>query len=151
MATRLPSGSYRTQVFIGYDEKTHRRMYKSFTASTAKAADLLALQWQAEHPSAGRANESLLNCISSYLSSKTEVLSPSTVRGYTIMYNVLRREYPKLCAKKLDLITGDDLQGLVNAIYKKRSSKTARNYYFFLRSVYSHKGIDIPFVTCLPA
>lgn len=37
MATKLPSGHYRTQVFIGYDSEGKRK-YKSFTADTAKKA-----------------------------------------------------------------------------------------------------------------
>lgn len=149
MATRLPSGSYRTQVFIGYSE-SGKRQYKSFTADTAKKADLQALQWQANNPSGLTGRETLGGCIASFLKAKSVVLSASTIRGYRSMADRLKSDYPKLCAKRIDIITANDMQELINSLYKGATPKTVRNYYGFLRSVYAYKGIAIPFVLCLP-
>lgn len=149
MATRLPSGSYRTQVFLGYSE-SGKRQYRSFVADTAKKADLLALQWQAENHSGVSGRETLGGCISSFLKAKSVVLSASTIRGYKSMAVKLKAEYPKLCAKRIDIITANDMQELVNSLYREATPKTVRNYYGFLRSVYAYKGIKIPFVLCLP-
>ena len=45
-AKKLPSGSYRTQVIVGYDEYG-KRTVKSFTADTAEEAIRLALDFKA--------------------------------------------------------------------------------------------------------
>lgn len=80
MATRLPSGNYRTQVLVGYENG--RRKYKSFTAETAKKANLAALQWQSEHPSANTSEATLSSAMESFIKPRKTVLSPSTIRGY---------------------------------------------------------------------
>ena len=147
MATRLPSGSYRTQVLIGRDA-SGKRLYKSFTAPTAKQADLLALQWQADHPSDANMGDTLRKAMHDFLRTREDVLSPSTIRGYTSIQKELEKGFPRLVGRKIAMITGDDLQSIVNQITRTRSPKTARNYYGFLRSVYRYKGLAIPFAPC---
>lgn len=147
MATRLPSGSYRTQVLIGRDA-SGKRLYKSFTAATAKQADLLALQWQADHPSDTALGDTLRKAMRDFLRTREAVLSPSTIRGYNSISKELEKGFPRLVARKIALISGDDLQQIVNQITRTRSPKTARNYYGFLRSVYRYKGLTIPFAPC---
>ena len=45
MATKLPNGKYRAQVFLGVDE-SWKRQYKSFISDTADEADFLALSFK---------------------------------------------------------------------------------------------------------
>lgn len=46
-AKKLPSGNWRVQLFVGVDENGKRK-YESFTATTAKAAELMAAQRASE-------------------------------------------------------------------------------------------------------
>ena len=55
-AKRLPSGSWRVQIFEGYDENG-KRIYKSITASTKKEANSLAAIWIAEREQRKEAEE----------------------------------------------------------------------------------------------
>ena len=48
MATKLPNGKYRAQVFLGVDE-SGKRQYKSFIADSADEADFLALSFKLGH------------------------------------------------------------------------------------------------------
>lgn len=148
MATRLPSGSYRTQVFVGYSDKG-RRQYKSFTADTAKKADLLALQWQAEHPSARLSGMTLGRAVSSYIRGKNSILSPSTLRSYCAMERTLKNDYSQIMRKKMDVISASDMQGFINEMSRVSSPKTVRNYYGLLGAVYKSQGMTIPFAPCL--
>ena len=146
MATKLPSGSYRTQVFVGYDKG--KRVYKSFVAETEKKADLLALTWQAEHPS-NTSGKTLEACINAFMRAKRPVLSPSTIRGYVSMSTRLKDDFKPLVGRRIHTITGDDMQGLINKLYEDSSAKTVRNYYGFLSAVFRANGLTIPFAHCL--
>ncbi len=149
MATKLPSGSYRTQVFIGYNDKG-RRSYKSFTADTAKRADFLALQWQAEHPSAAVSGDTVENCMNAFIRQKRAVLSPATIRGYTFIQKRLLVNFPKFCAKQLGAISREEMQELINGLYATSSSKTVRNCHSFLCAVCNSRGITAPPCTLPP-
>lgn len=147
MATRLPSGNYRTQVLIGRDANG-KRVYKSFVAATAKQADLLALQWQADNPTGSGNTDTLRRAMNEFIRTREAVLSPSTIRGYNSIRKELERGFPRLVGRKIGLITGDDIQTVVNDVLKTRSPKTARNYHGFLASVFRYRGLSIPFALC---
>lgn len=143
MATKLPSGAYRSQVFVGYNDKG-RRVYKSFTAETAKKADFLALQWQAKHPSVRVAGTALEAALEAYIKAKDRVLSPSTLRSYHAMERTLKKDYRPLMKRKIDMITQADMQTFVNSMAASSSPKTVRNYYGLLGAVFKVNGIDLP-------
>lgn len=143
MSTKLPSGNYRTQIFVGYDNG--RRKYKSFIAETAKKADLLALQWQSEHPTEAAFDHTLSAAMEIFMRSRRAVLSPSTMRGYGAVQRKLEKDFPNLCKKKMDMITSDDLQSAItDMVYAGASSKTVKNRYGFLCSVWKNCGLKIP-------
>lgn len=149
MATKLPSGKYRTQVFIGYEDG--KRRYKSFIAKTAKKADIMALEWQAAHPSDTVADHTLSGAMSGYINSRRAVLSPSTIRGYGSIRREIEKDFPKLCKMRIDMITAQNLQEwITDMIYSGASSKTCKNKYGFLSAVWKSCGLHIPEVK-LPA
>lgn len=149
MATRLPSGTYRTQLFVGYDEKGRRR-YKSFTGPSAKAADLAALSYSAEHPASASSGLTVCRACNVFLSKREGILSPNTIRGYNSMANMLESKYPKLWRKKLDAVSHDDVQDLVSSLARGGASpKTIKNYYDFLSGVFKANRVELPFALCL--
>lgn len=147
MATRLPSGRYRTQVLVGTENG--KRKYKSFTADTAKKADLLALQWQAEHPTKRISGHTVGSALHEYIGMKSAVLSPSTLRSYKAMERNLKDRYKTVSRMKLDMLDEKTMQGFVNEMSSVSSPKTVRNYYGLLGAVLKQNGLAVPFADCL--
>lgn len=85
-AHKLPSGSWRAQVYVGKDPNG-KRIYESFTANTKKEADLLAAA-RARELEIGiqkdRAPQLMTvgEAIDQYLDTNENVLAPKTIREY---------------------------------------------------------------------
>lgn len=136
MATKLPSGKYRTQVLIDGE----KRKYKSFIGSTAKEADMRAEQWKAANK-AGIGAGTFGACANSFLAEMDGILSPSTMRTYrSILKNLPAafKELPMADIKNTDLY---------RVYHLLKTPKTIRNYHGFISSVYSYKGLNAPKLT----
>ena len=143
MATRLPSGNYRAQVFIGKDEKGNRQ-YKSFTGRTANEADLLALQYKAKIiPSTG-SNKTFLKASHEFLHINNKTLSPTTQRGYLSIHRKLGEHYKPFAYTNLSAIDKKTLQKFLNLIASDHSPKTVRNYYGYICKVLRANEIEPP-------
>lgn len=141
MATRLPSGSYRAQVFIGIENG--KRVYKSFVADTANAADLAALQYKAAHRE-GASARSFTKSAQEFMDSTSKTLSPTTIRSYGSIFRHLKSHYRKFCSMPIASIEHTDLQRLINSLAASHSPKTVRNYHGFITSVFSSCGMRAP-------
>ena len=141
MATRLPSGSYRSQVLIGTENG--KRVYKSFIAESADAADLAALQYKAAHKDSMSAR-SFSKSADSYLATVSSTLSPTTIHGYSATLRMLKAHHKKFCAVAISAIDRFVLQELLNEVAKDHAPKTVQNYYRFISSVLRHHGIRPP-------
>lgn len=147
MATKLPSGSWRVQVFdgIGADGK---RKYTSFTASTEKEADLLALEYQLKKKNAGRPeNLTIGEAIDRYIESKDAVLSPSTIREYK---RIRKKNLQGIIDVKLNKITPILIQREINAESKTHSPKTVRNIHGLLTAAIKEYYPEMIINTTLP-
>lgn len=81
-ARKLPSGSWRARLFLGEDENG-KKHYKSFTVATKREAERLALNYAEERATPDRIT--FKDALARYIESKSNVLSPSTLRGYRQM------------------------------------------------------------------
>lgn len=140
MATRLPSGNYRSQVFIGIENG--KRTYKSFTAETADAADLLALQYKARLPRSGSCSFS--KAMDRFMESRSDTLSISTVRTYLSTIRTLRRKYPKFCSTDIMDIDRNALQRVINSLSAEHAPKTVRNFNAFICAVIESCDVTPP-------
>ncbi|WP_302128822.1 site-specific integrase [Bacteroides congonensis] len=145
-AKKLPSGSYRVNLYIGMDENG-RRQYKSFTADTKKAAEYLAAQFNINRKERQKCELTFDNAAERYIESKRNVLSPSTVRGY---YAILRNYCGKLKGIKICNITQEFIQSVINGIAANHSPKTCRNVHGFISAVLSMFAPDMLINTTLP-
>lgn len=152
---KLPSGSIRRQILIGYepifdengfpviDEKTGRqkkkRIYQSVTASSAKEANQKASQVRIAKESLVKSELSFCEARIRYIDMKRNVLSPSTIRGYMQM-NTYFRTLDLLPIASIDNIV---LQEWVNCFSKTHSPKTVKNAYGFIISVLSVNKIHL--------
>ena len=85
-AKKLPSGSYRCQIY-DYTDDNGKRHYKSFTAATKKEAEYLATSFKLEEASTAKGNLTVGKATEQYINNRLSILSPTTVRTYTGIAN----------------------------------------------------------------
>lgn len=114
---RLPSGSYRARIHLGGGK------YKSITGKDKKDVQLRAAQLEAEIEKQNNIDESnpydnmlVGDAIDKYIDSKSNILSPSTIRGY----RALRRNM-------LTDLMNLPLHGLTSAIAQAALNNEAAN------------------------
>lgn len=142
-ARKLPSGSWRVQVYAGKDA-AGKRQYRSFTAPSKKEAEYEAIQWQLHYREIARdaTAMTLREAMEKYIQSKDGILSPSTIRGYDI---ILRNHLQGLMDVRLNRITAAMVQEAINAESKPctdaqgvthtPSPKSVRNIHGLLSAV----------------
>ena len=143
MATRLPSGNYRAQVFIGKDEKG-RRQYKSFVGRTANEADLKALQFKAKILPTERPQKTFLSASGEFLRLNSKTLSITTLRGYSTIHRMLSTEHKSFAGAQVDTIDKKTLQKLINTLSAQLSPKTVKNYYGYICKVLRANDVPVP-------
>lgn len=155
-AKKLPSGNWRCQVY-DYTDGAGKRHYKSFTASTKKGAEHLAAEYadtKKERPKPLKVTVGA--ALDNYIEIKSNVLSPSTIRGY----KALRRNYyADIEFILLENLTQENVQIWANALATQKDAKTVKNAHgllssmlsiylpaFVLRTTLPKKEKDIPYV-----
>ena len=129
-AKKLPSGSWRCQVYMGKDANPR---YVSVTCATKKEAELEALKAQMERKRLSTPSKNTLSeAIDKYIESKEPLLSPSTISGYK---KIKRNQLSGIMNTKLSDLTQEDIQSAINSDSKKYSSKSVRNAHGLLSIV----------------
>ena len=157
-AKKLPSGSWRVQVYAGKDA-AGKNQYRSFTRPTKKEAEYEALQWQLHYKEISRDSSSmtLAEAMDKYIKSKDGILSPSTIRGY----DIIRREHLKgLMDQRLNRLTPALIQEAINqeakpyidkhGKTKTPSPKSVRNVHGLLSAVLTEYCPGLRLNTTLP-
>ena len=131
-AKKLPSGSYRCQIYDYTDDKG-KRHYKSFTAKTKKEAEHMATAYKLDNVDTSKNSDiKLEDAMLNYCNMKSNILSPTTLVNYKrLIYNAFDG-YLRLPLSKF---TPDLVQRWVNAYAVGRSPKTVKNAYGFLYAV----------------
>lgn len=127
---KLPSGNYRARQMVDghvYSFTFDHRPTKSEFLQCIKNDDKCPINWTASVEKA---------CIS-YIESKSNVLSPSTIRGY---YSICKQLSPNFRTRSLNTVTLPVLQAEVNRYSLDHSSKSIRNFSGFLQSVIRFYG-----------
>lgn len=142
-ARKLPSGSWRARLFLGEDEQG-KKHYKSFTAPTKREAEKLALTYEAEQ---AKANDiSFGKAYENYIALKSNILSPSTLRGYRQMESYFK-EIKDIRVSDIDQET---VKAFINKFAGKYSPKTTRNCYSLLCAVIRSEIPNADFKITLP-
>lgn len=144
-AKKLKSGNWRVLVY-DYTDEYKKRHYKSITASTKKEAEFLAAEYVLNHKEKMYEDISLKEAYNRYISSKSAVLSPSTIAGYE---RLMKNHFQKLMPMKLSKITAKHIQIAINDMSVDHSPKTVRNAHGLLHSVIK-TYTDLDFKTTLP-
>lgn len=107
-----------------------KRIYQRFTAKKKKDCERLAKEFEVNHKKHKTTNElTVSDAIQRYIELKTNVLSPSTIRSYQLMYN---SKYPLLKDIKLNRLTNEQIQAEINQEAAQCSPKYIRNIYGLL-------------------
>lgn len=145
-AKKLPSGSWRVNLYIGKDAEG-KRQYKSFTADTKKEAEFLAAQYNQLKIDINRSELPLKKAVEDYIKSKENVLSPSTIRGYNILLNNMPE---KLAVMKVRDVTPSAIQVIFNEYALNHSPKTCRNMHGLISVVLKIHRPELTLNTSLP-
>ena len=148
-AKRLPSGTWRVQVFEGYEylpDGTKKRKYQSFTARTKKEAEYQAAQWNClrnERPE----TITVKRAVEAYVESRKPVLSPSTIRGY----NVCAKRFNDIADLKLTELRTSNVQPWISGMALDLSRKTIINTFGLLTAVLEYYGVNVSLKVRFPA
>lgn len=129
-ARKLPSGSWRVRIYVG-KKPDGTPDYKSFTADTKREAEYLAAQYNITRKEKPKCKLTVHQAIEKYIDNKSNVLSPSTIRGYR---SCLKKDYEKIGAVKVCDLDADTVQRFVNSFTVGHSPKTVKNVYTLLQS-----------------
>lgn len=144
-AKRLPSGSYRTQVYAGKDQNGKKR-YESFTASTAKESELLAAQFKASNRKK-QTDKTIKEAIDGYIQAKEAVLSPATIKAYR---SQAENHYQSIGNISIRKITNEEIQLYISSLVGTVSAKTIANIYGLLSSALSLYAPELRLSVTLP-
>lgn len=136
---QTPSGKYRVRKMVNgvttvitFDHKPSKAEVINSISERLKAV-----------PKKG----TFLSCAKSYIKSKSNVISPSTIKGYTSVLNSISEDF-----KKMDLsnITQIDIQTVINDYAADHAPKTVRNLHGFISAVMKQYRPDMVIYTTLP-
>lgn len=142
-AKKLPSGMYRARLFLGEGEDG-KKHYKSFTAKTKREAEKMALNYEESMQQSEKMTFS--KAFDDYIESKSNVLSPSTLRGYRQM----EKYYVPIKDKDISDIDQNTVTRFINDFASNHSPKTVRNCYSLLCAVIRAKIPTVSFNTTMP-
>lgn len=147
-AHQLPSGAWRCQVYAGKDPNG-KRQYRSFTALSKKEAEYMAAEFSMRYKEISRDSSAmtLREATEKYIENKSNILSPSTLRGYTIM---ARRHLQGLMPIRLNRLNNTLIQQAINAEAKTASPKYVRNLHGLLSAVLREYYPSFQLTTSLP-
>lgn len=123
-AQKLPSGSWRVRTCVA-------GVRRSFTAATKREAEMLAAQYLARGAIDEKKGVTVGQALTSYVSDRRAVLSPSTLQGYE---KLLRTAYGQISEKRVPALTAADVQRFVSAYSADHSPKSVRNAFALLLS-----------------
>ncbi len=128
-AKQLPSGSWRVQVFAGYEEKDgkKRAKYKSFTAAKKSEAELLAKQYIVDvrvYKKPEKDEMLFKDALAEYIANRTNIRSTQTILKYKSMVEGFEpiNDIP-ICD-----IDNSTLMSFVNKLSEKKAQKTVNDY-----------------------
>lgn len=144
---KLPSGNWRARVYIGKDN-AGKPLYKSITAPTKKEALYKAREYELmSERLSSPINMTLGEAIDSYINSKSNVLSPATIRGYKM---IRKNQMQCLMNKPIISITQLMIQQAVNIEALKYNPKTVKNSHGLVSAALAVYRPDFALHTTLP-
>lgn len=142
-ARKLPSGRWNVQV---YDKDTGKRV--SFTADTARKANLLAIEWQESKRESKKRGPTVGEAVDNYINGRDGVLSPSTIQGY----RNIRKYYLSAFFTEIPLsnISPEIVQDEIRKLSMTKSAKTVHNVHGLITGALCEADPNLKFNIALP-
>lgn len=138
-SSKLPSGSYRVQKQIN-----GQRLSMTFDHKPTKKEVEEEIARRLGYYNGKLTFEA---AATNYIDARTNILSPSTIRGYRQLLNCYTQSF---MLKPLDDITNNDVQREINRFAGSVSPKTVKNRYTFISSVFAEFRPDVSLRVNLP-
>lgn len=150
-AKKLPSGSWRVQVY-DYTDKNGKRRYKSFTCDDPspagrRKAEYMAAQYAMDKESRSRSEKTFGQALTDYIAIRETIVSPRTVLNYKRMQ---KKDLEVLSDLKIANITQEIVQEFVNQDIKIHSPKTVRDNHGLISAVIKQERPELALNTILP-
>ena len=136
---KLPSGSYRAKKVV--NGVTYR---VTFDHKPTQAEILSGLSSQIE--STADTKDSFFVCVDTYINSKVNILSPSTI----VSYKMILRHMPSWLNMPISKLTQIDIQNAVNEYATNHSPKSVKNYHGLISAVIKMYRPNLVLRTTLP-
>lgn len=149
--TKLHSGRYRKQIYIGRDENG-KRIYESFIADTEAEVNLLAAARRVELDKGIKQkntphNMTVGEAIDQYIDDRDGILSPKTVREYK---GLRRNCLQGIMHLRLPQLNTSNVQRAINNDAKRLAPKSVRNAYALFQSSLKAVNSEMKFSIILP-
>lgn len=150
-ARKLPSGSWRCQVF-SHRDASGKRIYKSFTCTDPskkgkRKCEDEATAWAREKESNLATSKTFGASAAEYIEIRRNTLSPRTIEDYE---RTKRLYLPDLDGIRIDDITQQDIQRVIDKYSEKLSPKTVANIHCFISAVMRQERPQMALTTSLP-
>lgn len=145
-AKKLPSGSWRVQVF-SYKDAAGKNHYESFTAPTKAEAEMIAAEFKASKDRKSKHDLTVEEAVNGYIQAKDGVLSPTTIREYRKMLS----RFDMIKRTRIQKITSEEIQLWISDLARKVSPKTVRNTYALLTASLALYSPNTTYRVTLPA
>lgn len=150
-ARKLPSGSWRVQVFSHKDERG-RIIKKSFTCSDPspkgkRKCEAMAAAWAAEKELNRASGKTFGSAADEYINIRRNTLSPRTIEDYERTKRIYTTGINNI---RIDDITQNDIQKVIDEHAEKLSPKTVANIHCFISAVMRQERPSLALTTSLP-
>lgn len=145
-AKKLPSGSWRAQVY-DYTDENGKRHYASFTAEGKKEAEYMAAEFALNKKNRYRSEKTFGQALEDYISIREPIVSPRTILNYRRMQRTYMKPLEKI---KIADITQEVIQNFVNKDATVHSPKTVRDNHGLISAVLKQERPDFALNTVLP-
>lgn len=145
-AHKLPSGTWRC--IASYTDEYGKHRQKSFTAPSKKEAEYKASCFVVEKKhSMLPENKTLDDLMISYIESRSNLLSPTTIAGYD---KIRRTAFPSIINTRMGLLNKTLYQKAINDYAKEHSPKSVANAHAFACKVLKENDVFVGENAILP-
>lgn len=149
-AKQLPSGQWRTLVYSHTEivDGKKKRIYESFTADTKKESEYAAAKFAINKSAVTKANITVEKAIQVYIDTKSNILSPATIRAYRLN---AKNHLNGIKQIPVDKLTSIMVQSELNVLSGMGlSPKTIRNIYGMLTAALKEAKPELQLKCVLP-
>lgn len=150
-ARKLPSGSWRCQVYSHKDENG-KLIRKSFTCSDPspkgkRTCEAMAAEWAREKEQALASGKIFGHCVNTYIDLRRNTLSPRTVEEYERIGKLYLDDLKQI---RIDAVTQQDIQKVIDHWSSSLQPKTVYNIHGLITAVMRQERPQFAIRTTLP-